>query len=177
MIKLLTLALLAAIASVSLGSTAFAGTASSTFTVTANVVKNCSINAANINFGSYDPVVANATTALNMPSTVTVACTKSTAATVVINAGSNFAGSGCAGLTTRAMSAGGGNFLCYDIYQPGAGNVSATTQVWGTAGAAIYNYTAASKAPVGLVDTGQIPPGQDVAALTYNDSVIATINF
>ena len=173
--RVIRLALFVALASLPLASSSMAGTASSTFTVSTTVANNCTIAAANISFPNYDPIVTNAFNPLNQPSTVTVACTKGAVATVTINTGSHPGAGGCA--TTRAMSGGGGNFLCYDIYQPGAGNVSATTQIWGTAGAAIYTYTSLGKAPVGLVDTGQIPGGQDVAALTYNDSVIATINF
>ncbi len=177
--KLIRIAVLVALATLPLSSVALAGTATSTFTVTANVTKNCTISAANIAFGPYDPIVANAVTPLTLPSTVTVACTKGAVATVGLNAGTNPGAGGCA--TTRAMSSGGGapSYLCYEIYQPapGAGNVSATTTVWGNVAASWWTYTSAGKAPFGLVDTGQIPAGQDVPALSYTDSVIATVTF
>jgi spore coat protein U domain-containing protein, fimbrial subunit CupE1/2/3/6 len=170
--KLLMLALFVALASVPLASASNAATATSTLTVTANVSNNCTIAAANLVFGAYDPVVANAASPLNVNSTVTVACTKGATATVGLNAGANSGKGGCA--TTRAMSSGGGvpSYLCYEIYS----NAGLST-VWGNAGAGLVNYTAASKAPTALTDYGQVPAGQDVPTASYSDSVTATITF
>ena len=172
--KLLLLAMLVAIGSVPLATSSFAATATSNFNVSANVNKNCTIAAANLTFGAYDPVVANASAPLNVNSTVTVACTKGSAATVGLSGGNNpSATSGCAS-TTRAMSSGGAtpSYLCYEIYSN-----SGLTTVWGNSGAGLVNYTAASRAPAALTDYGQVPAAQDVPVASYSDTVTATITF
>src|SRR4051812_25909441 len=96
--------------------TAFAATKNTTFTVSADVVANCTISASNLAFGNYDPVVANNTTGADLyaNSTLTVACTKGAPNVWIgLDAGSN---SASASGTTRAMSAGGGNFLSYELH-------------------------------------------------------------
>ena len=169
--SLVRVVVLLALVSAPLSSAVFAGTATTTFNVTATVIKNCTISAANINFGNYDPLVANATTPLDLSSTVTVACTKGTTATVGLDPGLN---SAFATGTTRAMTSGGGSpsFLSYDIFKD-AGH----TTVWGNAGAGLVSYTAASKAPVALTDYGRILAGEDQPVGSYSDTVTATITF
>jgi len=169
--RLLRIVVLLALVTAPMSSAAFAGSASTTFTVSATVIKNCTISAANIAFGNYDPLVANAVTPLDLSSTVTVACTKGTVATVGLDAGQNAA---FATGTTRAMTSGGGSptYLSYEIFKD-AGH----TTVWGNAGAALVNYTAASKASVALTDYGRILAGEDQPVGAYSDTVTATITF
>jgi len=169
--RLLRIVVLLALVTAPMSSAAFAGSASTTFTVSATVIKNCTISAANIAFGNYDPLVANAVTPLDLSSTVTVACTKGTIATVGLDAGQNAA---FATGTTRAMTSGGGSptYLSYEIFKD-AGH----TTVWGNAGAALVNYTAASKASVALTDYGRILAGEDQPVGAYSDTVTATITF
>lgn len=163
--------ILITVATVALRSGAFAATATTTFTVTANVVSSCTISAANLAFGNYDPIVANASTALNVSSTVTVACTKGDVVTVGLNAGLN--GANASG-TTRAMSSGGAtpSYLSYEIYK----NAGMST-VWGNAGAALYTYTSAGKAATAIPDFGQIPAGEDQPIASYTDTITATVTF
>jgi len=169
--RLLRIVVLLALVTAPMSSAAFAGSASTTFTVSGTVIKNCTISAANIAFGNYDPLVANAVTPLDLSSTVTVACTKGTIATVGLDAGQNAA---FATGTTRAMTSGGGSptYLSYEIFKD-AGH----TTVWGNAGAALVNYTAASKASVALTDYGRILAGEDQPVGAYSDTVTATITF
>lgn|ERR1700730_12032196 len=169
--RLVRVVVLLALVSAPLSSAVFAGTATTTFNVTATVIKNCTISAANINFGNYDPLVANAATPLDLSSTVTVACTKGTTATVGLDAGQNAA---FATGTTRAMTSGGGSpsYLSYEIFKD-----AAHTTVWGNAGAGLVNYTAASKASVTLTDYGRILAGEDQPVGAYSDTVTATITF
>src|SRR5258706_102243 len=63
--------------------TAHALTATSTFTVTATVLKACTVSATNIAFGNYTPGGG----ALTGNSTISVKCTKTTPYTVALNAG------------------------------------------------------------------------------------------
>ena len=160
--------MLIAVASLPLSSAALAGSATTTFNVTASILNKCTISAADLVFGAYDPLVVNAVVPLDVNSTVTVACTKGTAATVGLDAGQN--GPSAVG-TTRAM-AGGGAFLSYEIFKD-----AAHATVWGNSGAGLVAYTAASKAAVAITDFGRIPAGQDQPVAAYADKITATINF
>src|SRR4030088_1300176 len=56
-----------------------AGSAPANLAVSALVNANCTISTTALAFGSYDPVVTNAATALNGNGTVVIACTKGSA--------------------------------------------------------------------------------------------------
>ena len=113
---------------------AFAASATSNFSVTATVSNNCTITTAAISFGSYDPVVTNASTPLDATGSVTITCTKGAATTIGLNAGNN--GANATG-TTRAMKA-ATTYLSYEIYQE-----TGRTTVWGNTGAALLTPAAA----------------------------------
>jgi spore coat protein U-like protein len=69
--------------------------------------------------------------------------------------------------------AGGTDFLTYELYQ----NTGRTT-VWGTGAAAGLTIAVApSRAARTFTVFGRVAAGQDVAAASYNDTVVATINF
>jgi spore coat protein U-like protein len=149
-----------------LAAPAFAQTATANLTVSATVSKNCSITTSAVAFGSYDPVVANATTDLDASGSVVVTCTKGAGTRIDLGLGGNASGS------TRRM-AGGGDFLTYELYQD-----STRSTVWGSgAGSGMTIAVAPSKAARTFTVYGRIPAGQDVSAASYNDSVVATINF
>ena len=151
------------------GRTASAGSATSSLTVTATVPAVCVLSAGTLAFGNYDPVGANATTALAGTSTFNVSCTKNTAYTVTLGTGAN---SASAVGTTRAMKdAGTGAFLSYEIF---TNNSYAT--VWNTTNT--LGGTAASTSAIALIAYGRIPAGQNVpAAAGYTDTVVSTVNF
>jgi spore coat protein U-like protein len=158
----------AAIAVAGFGSaTVSAATATANLGVSATVTNNCTISTAALAFGSYDPVVANASTNLDGTGTVTVACTKGASATIGLGLGSNASGS------TRRMGDGATNYLTYELYQD-----SGRTTVWGNAGAGLLSPAAApSKAARNFTVYGRVTSNQDVPAGTYNDTVVATVNF
>src|SRR5215470_3324143 len=134
------------------GTPVAAASATANLGVSATVTNNCTISTAALAFGSYDPVVANASTNLDGTGTVSVACTKGTSATVGLGLGSNASGS------TRRMSDGGGNFLTYELYQD-----SGHSTVWGNAGAGLLSPAAApSKATRNFTVYGQVASSQDV---------------
>ena len=150
-----------------LAAPAVAQTDSDSFNVSANVSKNCSITTTPVSFGVYDPVVANATAPLDGTGAVIVTCTKGAGTSIDLGLGTNPTGS------TRRMTAGGGDFLTYQLYQD-----SGRTTVWGSGGSAGQTIAGApSKAPRTFTVFGRVPAGQDVPAGSYADTVIATINF
>jgi spore coat protein U-like protein len=131
-------------------------TATSSFTVTANVATACRISSANIT-AAYDPNIATATTANG---NVTLNCTKGTHYDV-----------GLASANTWTM-VGAGGALGYKIYQ------GTTTTEWTNTGAGLVSGTAvAFGTPIVLPATASIPPGQDVPAGSYVDTVTATVTF
>jgi spore coat protein U-like protein len=145
---------------------AFAATDTSTFQVTASVAANCTISSTNIAFGSYDPVVANASTPLDGTGTVTVRCNKGTSANIGLDLGSNAAGS------TRRMAS-GAERLTYEIYSE-----SGRTAIWTNSAPNWVAHT-----PTGPPNQatytmyGRVPAGQEVATGSYSDTVTATVNY
>jgi len=161
---------LIAILAVVISIPAFAATKTANLAVSATVVNNCLITTAPVAFGNYDPVVANAATDLYANGSVTVTCTKSAPNVWVdLGPGLNFSG------TRRMIS--GANFLNYELYKadpnptPGA--------LWTTGnGTGGVNVTPSGVAtPNVLTVFGRVPQAQDAAAGTYNDTVVATVNY
>ena len=149
------------------GQTASAATATANLGVSATVTNNCTISTAALAFGAYDPVAAHASSDLDGTGTVIVACTKGAVATVGLGLGSNASGS------TRRMTNGASEYLTYELYQD-AGRAT----VWGNAGAGLYSPGAApSKAARNFTVFGRVASNQDVAAGSYSDTVVATVNF
>ena len=156
------------------------GSATNSLNVTATVAANCTITTTPVAFGTYDPVVSNAATALNANGTVSIACTKGAAPNVTLGAGANASGA------TRQMkgAAATPDYLTYELYLPpttvpgSACNYTSPT-VWNTTGPAnILTATAApSKVARSYNVCGSVPSAQDVAADSYTDTVVATVNF
>ncbi len=147
--------------------TASAATATANLSVSATVSVNCAITAGTLAFGTYDPVVANASTDLDAAGTFTVACTKGAAGvTIDLGQGGNYS-------SGRRMAA-GGSYLAYQLYSD-----SGRSTVWGsTSGGATVSVAApASKAAVTHTVYGRVAANQDVAAGSYADTVVATVNF
>ncbi|MBN3781028.1 spore coat protein U domain-containing protein [Burkholderia sp. Ac-20345] len=155
---------------------ALAGSTTSSLGVTASVAANCTINTTAVSFSTYDPVSANASTALTATGAVQIACTKGAAPTVTLGLGSNASGS-----TRRLIGASSSDLLTYELYQPSGtapGAACAYTTVWGATGSSIFTpTTATSKAARTYNVCGQISGGQDVTVDTYSDTVVATVNF
>jgi spore coat protein U-like protein len=171
-----------AIAAALLASTgvALAASQSANLAVSASVTQNCTITTAALSFGAYDPVVANAATALNATGSVNVACTKGASSlTIGMDNGAHVSGA------QRQMLGGtsAGN-LQYNLFQPPTNTAGAActfpgTTAWTTAGAGLLAITSpATKAARTYNVCGTIPAGQDVPAdASYTDTVSATINF
>src|SRR2546423_10281587 len=91
-----------------------AGSTPANLTVTASVTANCTISTSAVAFGAYDPVVANAATALNGSGSVSVACTKGSAPSITMDLGANASGS----QRKMLVTGGGTDTLDYQLYQP-----------------------------------------------------------
>jgi len=158
---------------VAVAPTAFAaGSATNPLTLSATVINNCSITTTPVAFGNYDPLSASAN---NASGTVVIACTKNAGPTITLGNGNNFS-------SNRRMTD-GTNYMNYEIYQPpsnaaGTACTWVSPQRWGTSGAEIFTPTPSpGKAARTYNVCGQIAAGQDLAAATFNDSVVATVNF
>lgn len=157
----------AVIAGAALAMPASAQSATANLTVSATVTVNCTISTSPVAFGNYDPVVANASAALDATGTITVACTKGATSSIGLNLGSNGSGS------TRRMSSGGGNYLAYELYSN-----AARTTVWENSGAGLLSTgVSPSKAARTFTVYGRVAGNQDVSAGGYTDTVVATVNF
>jgi spore coat protein U-like protein len=131
--------------------------------ISANVAANCVLTAGSLAFGAYDPLVANDTTPLDQTGTFTIRCVKGVTADVGLGDGLN---------TGRQMSDGGTELLDYELYQD-----AGRTTVWTDAGAGRYSYTAANRSATTLTIYGRVAAGQDVAAGSYTDTVVASAEF
>lgn len=139
---------------------AFAATANNTLTVQASVAANCTISSATLDFGAYDPVVANAATDATATATMNVACTKN------VNPSVGFAAAG-------GTINGGGSSLSYTLWQD-AGHLTA----FGPSGTGLKSLGAApSKAARPFTIFGVMPQGQDVPVASYTGTIQATVNF
>jgi spore coat protein U-like protein len=135
--------------------------ATTTFGVSASVLKDCIVSATALGFGNYTGAVNSA------QSTVTVTCTNSTTYTIGLGPG---LASG-ATVTTRQMQ-NGSALLNYGLFSNGTwttnwGNTSGTNWVSGTgngSGQAITVY-------------GQIPAGQYVTPGSYADTIAVTVTY
>lgn len=144
------------------------GSDSRFFTVTANILAECSVQTAPLNFGNYDPVGANAATALTNTSIMQVFCTKGTNVTVTLDNGL-----WAAGATRRMRHATNADLLTYEIYKD-----ASRTIVWNTtntnAGTSTSKVTAING---GFTAYGLIPAAQDIRAGNYGDTLQVTVNY
>ena len=146
-------------------------TAQANLAVNASVTANCTITTTAVAFGAYDPVSANASTALNGTGALNVTCTSGASATLTLGQGANADTGSTDTVPARRMNDGGTNFLSYTLYSE-----PTRTTVWG------------NTAPTGLAITGSgtqvaetvygtVAAGQNVPAGTYSDTVVATVTF
>lgn len=155
-----------AVSVLSFGARAHAASATGNLSISATVSNNCTISTVALTFGSYDPIVANASTALDNTGTVTITCTKGASTTMGLDLGSNASGS------TRRMAS-GSERLSYELYQD-----SSRSTVWGNSGSGLFTPPAApSSAARNYTLYGRVAAAQDVAAGSYADTVVATVNF
>jgi spore coat protein U domain-containing protein, fimbrial subunit CupE1/2/3/6 len=165
--KILSAALLGA---VMLGAgNADALTATTTFQVSANVLKTCSVSSAALSFGDYTPGAG----ALNGTTTVSVKCTKSTGYQVALNGGTTTGGT-----IAQRLLANGTNTLQYNLYTTGT-----YATVWGD-GTGTSVQQAGTGAGIGTANTvtvyGQLPDNttnQSAVPGGYADTITVTVTY
>ena len=138
--------------------------------VSVSVSYYCSINAAPMQFGAYNGVGANASSALEATATIISTCTSGAAAVITMNAGTS-AGSGLDDAPVRRMAAGADEYLIYQIYS----DVARDT-VWGnTAQTGVAHI--GTGAPQTLTVYGSIQAAQMVPKGDYSDQIYVTITY
>jgi len=135
--------------------------ATTSFNVTATVLKDCIVSATALAFGNYTGAVNNAT------STITVTCTNTTTYNVGLGPGLATG----ATVTTRQMQ-NGANLLSYALYSNSGmttnwGNTSGTNWVSGTGNGAAQPLTV----------YGQIAAGLYVTPGNYSDTIAVTVTY
>lgn len=150
---------------------AFAGSATSSMSLSASVSDNCTISAGALSFGAYDPSVANASSPLDGSASISVLCTLGAAASVELGQGSNADAGSSDAAPLRRLADGSGNFLSYALDQDASHMV-----LWGnTSGTgSAQTGTGASES---ITVYGRIAAAQNVPSGSFTDSVLATINF
>ena len=155
--------LLAAMAAT--GTRADAASAAENLAVSVEVAVKCTVRTTSLAFGTYDPVVANASASLDGTGALSIACTKGASASVALGVGGNASGN------TRQLASGTSR-LQYELYRD-----SGRTQVWNESTGTLSTGAAPSKAARNFTVYGRVPANQDVPAGDYADSVVATVNF
>lgn len=138
---------------------AMADTATTSFNVTATVLSSCNVTATDLAFGNYNPTAGD----LDSTSTITTTCTAGTTYAIALGQGDN---------TSRRMKSTGGEFLDYELYQPGS-----YTTVWGDVGGATVAQTSTTGVPVDYTVNGRVTGGQYVTAGAYSDEVLVTVTY
>jgi len=142
--------------------------ASTTLMVHAVVVRNCTVLTTPVDFGNYDPLVANRTQPLDQTGTITVECTKGVAPTVELDTGQNPDG------TNRRMAGGTAEFLGYELYSD-----AGRSTIWGTGtqGVTMPVSPGIGGSPTPQTIYGRVAAGQNVGPGDYNDTVNVTVIF
>ena len=158
---------------------AAAGSATANLNVTATVASGCSIATTAVAFGTYDPIVANATTPINTAGNVQVTCVSgSTSVWVGLGQGNNYSAG------RRMVGGTSGAFLNYHLYLPPTAVPAAACTYsgteWGTTNGtdtlnpadAVWDGTTKTFNVCGVLTAGQVVPAD-----SYSDVVVATVNF
>ena len=146
---------------------AFCSVTTSILPVNTVVTANCSMNSALLNFGDYNPILANKNAPLDAMTTFVIQCTKGANVTISMNNGL-YAGN--ANQTTRAMADGAGNYISYELYSN-----SGRSSIWNNANP--VSFISASSTARNQAVYGRVPGAQSVSAGTYRDTVTITAAF
>lgn len=154
---------------------AHAASSTANLGVSAAVAQNCTVSTTTVGFGNYDPVVANASTALTATGSVAVKCTAgSTGVSIALDNGANYS-------SGRRMKS-GSNYLTYELYEPAtlpstcASPYNSGT-VWNSTNTVTPSGTWSATTAQTITVCGYVAGAQDVPVGSYSDTVVATVNF
>lgn len=165
-----TWAAVMACALLALAPAAHAVTATTTFQVTASVVKACLVTTpSTLGFGTYDP---NSATPLTSTTTFNVTCTSGTAYSIGMSAGAGTGATVTGRKMTSASAAVGSNTLTYGLYKDAAFTTNWDNSVSATG----YSGNGAIQP---LTIYGRIPVNQYTAAPAndYADTITLTLTY
>ncbi len=137
-------------------------TATTQFSVTATIVKDCTVSATNLAFGNYTGALNTST------STISATCTSGTAYTVGLSAGLATG----ATVTNRSMTGPGSALLHYGLYS----NSGHTTN-WGNTLATNWVSRTGNGAAQPITVYGQVPAGQYVTPGSYTDTITVSVTY
>ncbi|MBX3725692.1 MAG: spore coat protein U domain-containing protein [Xanthomonadales bacterium] len=161
--NLIRTSLAAAVAAVCCASLAQAGTAGDDFQVSAEVIAACSINASDLNFGDYNPVVG---TAVDGSSTISVTCTNGAAYSIGLSAGAS------GNVAARAMDHDTENAtLSYGLFSD-----ALREEIWGDVSDTVDGVGTGANQNVTVY--GRVFASQSTALVgSYADTITATVEF
>ncbi len=145
-----------------------ADSASANLGVSVTVASTCTIAVGSLGFGTYDPLAAGQ---VDGSATISVACTKGSAAAITLGQGLSPATASSDAAPSRRLTS-GHNYLAYSLYSD-----AARTTSWGNTAATARAYQAESGLPTRLTVYGRIAGHQDATAGSFTDIVVATITF
>ena len=160
-LKRFTIAVLALCAA----QTALAASATTYLNVSLMVQPVCQVSVTDLQFGSYDPLLANAQQPLDATADLNMLCTRQAQATVRFDYGHNGQG------TTRGLAS-GADRVTYNLFQD-----SSRTTLWADGENALHVVGEGGRAPQRFVIYGRVTAGQEVPPGAYNDVVMATVDF
>lgn len=158
----------------------------STFQAHAVVKTNCLFSSstfATLDFATYDPLVANATAGsgdIAASTTLTVNCTKGTAATLTLDAGANTPAAATPPAGGRYMkngTTGVTDLLVYTLTKPNAALTADSASAWLPTDTFALPASTGRNVAISVPVYGHLAGGQDVQVGDYTDTVSATVNY
>ena len=138
--------------------------------ISATVVSSCSITALPVAFGNY---YALSTTPKDATGSVSVSCSVGSNPKIWLGQGLHAGSGSTAAVPVRRMINGTTNFLSYQLYQE-----SSRTSIWGgTDASSPAAVTATNLNGVASTIYGRVPINQLSTIGSYDDTVVATVNF
>jgi len=145
-----------------------AGSASASLSVTATVLRTCSVSTSSLSIANYDPSVRIAATDHTGSTELTVVCKRGATSAIRIDGGSN-----TPGVVTARVTFGESDNLRREAYRN-----SGQSQVWSdSASAVLYHRMTDGIAPQSISVYGRIPHSQLVGGGSDVDTVTYSINF
>lgn len=147
-------------------SSAFAGTATSNFQVTATVAATCTVSSTSVSFGTINPAATGTATATGG---ISATCTKSTPYTLAVNAGSGT----FASRTMSGATSGNTDKLAYNLYKDSGyttvlgDGTNSTSTIASTGTGAAQSFTT----------YGSLALNQYITPDNYSDNLTVTLSY